>query len=174
MGSINIFKPLSTVLSTAINKAQPRHEKNFGERRTSNLRLLGGKQVCYLCAMQPPYYSNVCFNYRQRHENFGSSGRWASGSWPPTARKELLPCNTGGRSWTDRRNREARTAFGGRAGCRETSDAASTASRTHDFASELKTFASTLESCVKIQCNTLFCCSLSGPEDHIFELQALR
>ena len=50
--------PLSTVLSSAINKSQQHEEKNYWERRESNLMLLGEKQVCYLCAItavQLPY-----------------------------------------------------------------------------------------------------------------------
>ena len=58
MGSINIFKPLSTFLSPALlitlSDIENFHLKFFGECWESNLGLLGEKQVCYLCAMQPP------------------------------------------------------------------------------------------------------------------------
>ena len=54
MGLIGIIKPLSTVLSSAINKSKQHLEKNYWECRESNLGLLDEKQVCYLCAMQPP------------------------------------------------------------------------------------------------------------------------
>ena len=51
MGSIDIFKPLSTVLSRAINKSQQHQDKNSRKCRESNPGLLGEKQVCYLCAI---------------------------------------------------------------------------------------------------------------------------
>ena len=54
MGLIDIFKPLSTVLNSAVNKSQQHQEKNSWEHQESNLGLLGEKQVCYLCAMQIP------------------------------------------------------------------------------------------------------------------------
>ena len=57
MGLIDIIKPPSTVLSSAINKSKQHLEKNYRECRESNLGLLGEKQVCYLCAMQPPSLS---------------------------------------------------------------------------------------------------------------------
>ena len=57
MGLIGIIKPQSTVLSSAINKSKQHLEKNYWECRESNLGLLGEKQVCYLCAMQPPSLS---------------------------------------------------------------------------------------------------------------------
>ena len=50
MSSIDIMKPLSTVLSSAIIKSQQHQEKISKECRESNLGLLGEKQVC---AMQP-------------------------------------------------------------------------------------------------------------------------
>ena len=53
MGLIDIIKPLSTLLSSAVNKSQQHQEKNSREHRESNPRLLGEKQVCYPCAMQP-------------------------------------------------------------------------------------------------------------------------
>ena len=55
MGSIDIIKPLSNVLSSAINKSHEHQEKNTLECRELNLGLLGEKQVCYLSAMYPPY-----------------------------------------------------------------------------------------------------------------------
>ena len=54
LASIDIVKPLSSILSGAVNKSQPDQEKNSWECRESNLWLLGEKQVCYLCAMPPP------------------------------------------------------------------------------------------------------------------------
>ena len=54
MGSIDIIKALSTVLSCAVNMSQQHREKISCECRESNLGLLGEKQVCYLCAMPPP------------------------------------------------------------------------------------------------------------------------
>ena len=45
MGSIDIIKPLSTVLSSAINKSQQHQEKNSWEDQESNPGLLGEKQV---------------------------------------------------------------------------------------------------------------------------------
>ena len=58
MGSIDIIKPLSNVLSSAINKSHEHQEKNTLECRELNLGLLGEKQVCYLCAMQSPLVMN--------------------------------------------------------------------------------------------------------------------
>ena len=52
MGSIDIIKPLSTVLISAINKSRQYKAKNSWECREWNLGLLGEKQVWYLCAMQ--------------------------------------------------------------------------------------------------------------------------
>ena len=52
MGSIDIIKPLSTVLSCAINKSQQNQDKNSWECRESNLGLLSELQVCYLFATQ--------------------------------------------------------------------------------------------------------------------------
>ena len=54
MGLINIIKPLSTALSSAIDKSKQHEKKNSWERQQSNLGPLGEKQECYLCAMQPP------------------------------------------------------------------------------------------------------------------------
>ena len=54
MGLIDINKPLSAVLSSAIDKNQQHQEKNSWEHRELNQGLLGEKQVCFLCAMQPP------------------------------------------------------------------------------------------------------------------------
>ena len=54
MGLIDVFKSLSTDLSSAVNKSQQHQEENSWERRESNLGLLGGEQTCYLCALQPP------------------------------------------------------------------------------------------------------------------------
>ena len=50
MGSIDIIKPLSTVLSNAINESQQHYEKNSWEHQESNPGLLDEKQKCYLCA----------------------------------------------------------------------------------------------------------------------------
>ena len=50
MGSIDIIKPLSTVLSSAVNKSREHQEKNSWERWESNPGLMGEKQVWYLCA----------------------------------------------------------------------------------------------------------------------------
>ena len=55
MGLIDIIKPLSTVLSGAVNKSQQHQEKKSWEHRESNRGQLGKKQVCYLCAMQSPF-----------------------------------------------------------------------------------------------------------------------
>ena len=52
MGSIDIIKPLSIVLSSAVIISQQHQEKNSWQWAKSNLGLLGEKQVCYLCAMQ--------------------------------------------------------------------------------------------------------------------------
>ena len=60
MGTIDIVRPLSTDLSVAVNKSQQHREKNSWERRESNPGLLGEKQVCYLCAMQPPIIALRC------------------------------------------------------------------------------------------------------------------
>ena len=54
MGSIDIIKPLSTILSRDVNKAQQHQDKNSWERQESSMGLLDEKQECYLCAMQPP------------------------------------------------------------------------------------------------------------------------
>ena len=54
MGSIDIVKPLSTVLSSAGYKSQQHQEKNYWECRESNLGPLGAKQECYHCARQSP------------------------------------------------------------------------------------------------------------------------
>ena len=51
MGSIDIFKPLSIVLSSAVKSQH--QEKNSWECQELSSGLLGEKQVRYLCAMQP-------------------------------------------------------------------------------------------------------------------------
>ena len=63
MGSIDIIKPLPTVLSSGVNKSQQHQEKKSWERRESNLGPLGEKQECYLRALQPhncPLVSLYC------------------------------------------------------------------------------------------------------------------
>ena len=52
MGSIDILKSLSTVLSSAVNKSQQHQEKNSWEWQELNSGLRGEGQVCYFCAMQ--------------------------------------------------------------------------------------------------------------------------
>ena len=59
---MDIFKPLSIVLSSAINKSLQHQEENSWERQESNLGLLGEKKVCYLCAMQSPQDSLFCIS----------------------------------------------------------------------------------------------------------------
>ena len=58
MGRIYIIKPLSTVLSIAVNKSQQHQEKNCWERWGSNPRLLGAKRERYpLCyGPHPPSF----------------------------------------------------------------------------------------------------------------------
>ena len=51
MGPTDIIKPLSTVLSSAVNKSQ----LSYIKRKI----LAGEKLVCYLCAMQPPTLVNI-------------------------------------------------------------------------------------------------------------------
>ena len=57
MGSINIFKPLSTFLKPELlinlSNIENFSSEFFWERCKSNPGLLGEKQVCYLYAMQP-------------------------------------------------------------------------------------------------------------------------
>ena len=53
MGLIDIINPLSTVLSSAINKSPEDQEKHYWESQELNPGQLGEKQVCYHCAMQP-------------------------------------------------------------------------------------------------------------------------
>ena len=52
MGLIDIIKPLSTVLSSAVNKSQQHQKKNSLERQGLNLGLQGAKQEsspkCYV------------------------------------------------------------------------------------------------------------------------------
>ena len=55
MGSIIIFKPLSTFLSPVPSINLSNIKINFWERQESNLGLLGEKQECYLSAMQSPF-----------------------------------------------------------------------------------------------------------------------
>ena len=54
MGSMDIIKPLSTVLSSTVNKSK-QSVKNYWEHRESNRGLLCEKQVCYLCTMLPSF-----------------------------------------------------------------------------------------------------------------------
>ena len=63
MGLIDIVKPLSTVLSSAVNNSQQHQEKNSWECQESNPGPLDEKQVCYLCAMQPPRLQKVKVMY---------------------------------------------------------------------------------------------------------------
>ena len=48
MGSIDIVKPLSSVLGSAVNKSRHNQEKNYLTHRESNPDLLGEKMSC-LC-----------------------------------------------------------------------------------------------------------------------------
>ena len=73
MGSIDIIKPMSSVLSSALGKSQQHQEKNSWECRESNLGLLGEKQVCYLCAMQP-LLSLCYFRYLLESETLAFTG----------------------------------------------------------------------------------------------------
>ena len=63
MGLIDIFKPLSKfLLSSAVNKSQWYKkivEKIFWDCQKSNQGLLGEKQECYLCVMQPPSWFDL-------------------------------------------------------------------------------------------------------------------
>ena len=62
MGLINIIKPLSTVLSNAINKYRQDQDKNYWERQELNPGfVLGEKQVCYHCyaASRPGPFSII-------------------------------------------------------------------------------------------------------------------
>ena len=59
MGSIDIIKPLSIGLSSAINKYQHHQEKNSLERRKWNLGPLGEKREWYLCASSLVEYKKV-------------------------------------------------------------------------------------------------------------------
>ena len=52
MGLIDIIKPMSTVLSSVVNKSPQDQEKNSNEHQESNPGQQGEKQVCCLCAMQ--------------------------------------------------------------------------------------------------------------------------
>ena len=52
MGLIDIIKPMSTVLSSVVNKSPQDQEKNSNEHQESNPGQPGEKQVCCLCAMQ--------------------------------------------------------------------------------------------------------------------------
>ena len=53
---IDIFKPLSTVLSDAVTKSHNIKRKIHGSWECGELSpgLLGEKQVCYLCAVRQP------------------------------------------------------------------------------------------------------------------------
>ena len=59
MGLVDIIKPLSTVLSSAVNKYKQNQDKKSWECRESNPVLLDTKQVCHLHTMQPPMLSNM-------------------------------------------------------------------------------------------------------------------
>ena len=63
MVSIDIIKPLSNVLRSAVKKSQHYQEKNTWERQELNLRLLGEEQVCYLHAI-PPSPSNIKYLFK--------------------------------------------------------------------------------------------------------------
>ena len=53
MGSIDIIKPLSSVLSSAINKSQQDQEKNFQKRQESKPGPLGTKwELLYAAPLQ--------------------------------------------------------------------------------------------------------------------------
>ena len=57
MGLIDIIMLLSTIQSSVANKSQQHQEKISWERQELNPGLIGEKQVCYLCAMQPQPWS---------------------------------------------------------------------------------------------------------------------
>ena len=52
MGLTNVSKPQSTVLSSTLNKSQ-QYQDPLGNSEILIPRLLGEKQVCYLCTIQP-------------------------------------------------------------------------------------------------------------------------
>ena len=58
MGSVDIFKPLSTIVRSAVNKSQQHQEKKSCECRETNPWPLGAKQECYLCAKQHSPWTN--------------------------------------------------------------------------------------------------------------------
>ena len=68
MGSIDIIKPLSTVPSSTFNKSQQHQVNNSWEPRELNPGLLGERQVCYLCPMQPPPILYPIFGHVAEHE----------------------------------------------------------------------------------------------------------
>ena len=55
MSSIDILKPLWTVVSSVINKCQQHQEKNSWDCQESHLGPLGEKRECLLCALQPSF-----------------------------------------------------------------------------------------------------------------------
>ena len=61
----------STVLNCASNKPQQHQEKNSWERQDSNL--LGEKQICSLCAMQPPSSKIFGMFFRTKSEFFSDT-----------------------------------------------------------------------------------------------------
>ena len=55
MGLIDTIEPLTTILSSAVNKSQQHQETNSWECSESNRGLLGAKKECYpLCYAPPP------------------------------------------------------------------------------------------------------------------------
>ena len=83
MGSIDIIKPLSTVIISAINKSHQHQEKNYWEGWESNPGLLGKKQVCYLCALFHGLFS----------QTFPLNKFWFSStfSWSQSFKRMIMP-----------------------------------------------------------------------------------
>ena len=69
MGSIDIIKPLSTVLSSTINKFHliKYEEKNYWECLESNLELLGAKRDCYPLCCAAPNWLYCYFTWKLLH-----------------------------------------------------------------------------------------------------------
>ena len=68
-----MIKPLSTVLSSAVNKSKQHQDKNSWEHRESNPGPLGEYQKCNFCARQPP-----CVSIFASVQSFPAVKEWRS------------------------------------------------------------------------------------------------
>ena len=95
VGSIDIIKPVATVLSSTVYESYKKQDMNSWECGATNLGLLGEKQGCYHCAMQLQliqvhwYLSILVFQrFRRLSDHPGAVSFHRSYRWERSAQQE--------------------------------------------------------------------------------------